>query len=275
MNNKFLLTGVCSLALLASAAPALATDQSAKVDARIKAKIELQDARKDFRDAREEFKEKKQEIRQNEGEEKGKAFLQQIITNMIQKLNNAKTWVQNRQGVSEADKNQALAQIEKELIWLQDKQAKLATMTKEEVKSTAKEIREHVQLTQKKVKRMVGFVIEKRVQQGVDKVNNIIAKVETKMTDLKAQGKNVSSYEARVATVKTQVTAANAKYQLAKDTYASIESKDNADELFKTARNYVEEGNKILHGAAVELKDVMHDMRVEFNVTGTATTTVH
>lgn len=266
MNKKIISIGVAAVLVTFVASPALAGDSVSMNEARIKAKA-------DYQNERVQLKEAKDTYRQVNTQERARTVLQQTINNMIKKLENAKVWVQNRKSISESDKNQALAQIEKELAWLKDKQAKLATMTQEELKNTAKEIREHVQLNHKKVKRMVGHVIGKRVEHSVEKVNGVVTKVENKLKELKAQGKNVSTYETRLADVKVKITQAQAKYQEAKNIYASIESRENADELFKNARTAVEEGNKLLRTASEQLKSLMHDMRIEFGAKVTTTST--
>lgn len=254
-----------ALALLftfvAGASPALANNTTGgemgekmreKNENREKISQEIREIRQDFQDGKKKIQEK--------------AYLSGVIDAMIKKMEETKVLIQNRVHISESDKKEALAQIEKELAWLAAEKVKLEAATPENVKSIAKEIREHSEFAQRKAKRMAGNIVEKGVERSFEKINSTMVKTEAEIAALKLQGKNVTVYEARVADIKIKIAAAQTKFTEAKSIYAGIELKDNVADSLKNMRALLEEGSKNLHKVSQLLKHVVEDLRIEFDL---------
>ncbi len=270
--KKISLIALIGLLALGSVSPVLARGENMeKNEAYRKAKQEFEAAREEFKKSREDFQNKRQEIQKDvkndRVQEKGKIFLERIIQDMIKKLDNAKLWVENRKEVSDVDKKLALAEIEKELVWLKQQQAKVAGLSQEQVRELAKEIRTRVQVNHKKVKGMLGNVINKHVTRSVERIQNVVTKVENRVKALKAEGKNVSAYETQIVAVKAKVTLAQEKFASAKKSYAAVDASKNAEEQFRSAQALVKEGNEALRSALKDIKGVLEGLKKEFGAT--------
>ncbi len=212
--------------------------------------------KKAYKESRRQFIEERQKIRTLKGE-KNKAryekslknHLEKVIDVLIAKLNRIEAWVNNRKALSSSEKQQIIADINKDKDWMEAKKDGLDGASKEEIKATAKEVREYWRNSKANIKKVIGQVLVNRVELVIEKADGAVVKIETAIDKAKANGKDVTNAEKLLVDLKTKLSSAKEEIEKAKQSFKSISSIKDADNFFK-------EGKKHLRATHGYLKDV-------------------
>ncbi len=144
-----------------------------------------------------------------------------------------------------------------------------AAQTKDEIEAVSKKINDQYKLLKPLVKRMTGLYLSARINLVLAKGDSLAAIAQDRIDVLKAGGINTAELEADLANFNQHLANAKAKYESAKQTFASINSPADADALFQRGHNYLLEVNQYLKKAYAELKDLRSKFgRVRLSGTG-------
>jgi len=217
--------------------------------------------REQLQAARERYREFRTAENKAEFEEQARAFLEQTVEVLIKKLEALKNWVSNRRGLSEEEKQRIIAEIEKDITWLQNQKAGIETASPEQIKEKAKELRQYWKEHRVHLKRIIAQIFAARLRFVIEKLEDISEKIADKIEDLKAAGKDTVQLEAWLAEFNQKIAAAKAKQEVVKTKWQAISSPAEANQLFREAHQAFKEANSYLREAQQTLIDIVKELK--------------
>ncbi len=205
-------------------------------------------------------------------EEAAKTFLEKAIDTLVSKLEALKNRVANRSGISETERTNMLAELDQDINWLEEKKSGIADASSEQIKETAREMRQYWTNHRVRVKKVIAQIWGARIDFMIEKFENSSAELEEKIAELKANGKDTSQIEVWLNDFKQKINTAKAKREQAKLKYQAISSAADANQLFKEAHQFVKEAHTSLQDAHKDLVKILKKMR-EMNLKNFATST--
>lgn len=145
-------------------------------------------------------------------EEKRKEVLVRLIEVEIKHFNNTADRVAKMPNITAEIKAQLKTAIDSAVQKLNDQKAKVqAAASDEDVKTLAKETKDLFKTHREIVKKIVAGIHASKESSLISKAEERLAAIETKIGELKAQGKNVSELETILAAAKADIAAAKEK----------------------------------------------------------------
>lgn len=145
-------------------------------------------------------------------EEKRKEVLVRLIEVEIKHFNNTADRVAQMPNITSEIKAQLKTAIDNAVQKLNDEKTKVqAATTDDDVKTLAKETKDLFKTHREIVKKIVTGIHASKESSLISKAEERLAAIETKISELKAQGKNVSELETILAAAKTDLASAKEK----------------------------------------------------------------
>lgn len=114
--------------------------------------------------------------------------------------------------VLEADKNKLKVEIDKVIAYLNELKTKVQNaQTAEELKTLAAQIKDNLKAKQEIVQKIVNVILSSRLNEAVRKAEERVKEAETKIIELKAEGKDVTELEKLLGTAKEKLAAAKSE----------------------------------------------------------------
>jgi len=194
---------------------------------------------------REEFKEKKEEFLQarlrlgpkaTEGAKKdafikAKEVVLKILDQAIERIQNLVQRVEKSQVLTDERKAKLTADLKSQMSLLSAQRSKVeAAANGEELRAVVKEARTQLVSTREAVKKIVAQILASHIDGILVKLEEIANRLENQIANLKAQGVDVSKFQAQLADGRTKITQARGR---------------NANGDWKLARKRAEEARAV------------------------------
>ncbi len=186
------------------------------------------------------------------------------------KLEALKNWVSNKRALSEDQRQLISAEIDKDIAWLNEKASGMAGLTPEQIKNTAKEIRQYWRTHRIRMKKITGQILAARVNFVIEKSEDFPDKISVKIEELKSAGKDTANLETWLMEFRNRIALAKEKYEAAKVNFSEIKSEAGADfenelkaadDLFKAGHQSVKEANQHIKDAYAKLRQIVNEMK--------------
>ncbi len=218
--------------------------------------------RQEFLTARRRFQAfKNKPEMQEQYKEKAGAFLEKSIDVLIRRLSTVISWVENRKSLDEETRREIISELEKDIAWLEEKKGGITEATLEEIRQTAKEIREYWREHRKKTKSIIARIWSARLDASIERFEKVYDRVENKIEELKEEGKDTSDLESLASDLREKIDLAKEQYEKAKDAYKNISSAQEADALFRKAHQFIRDGHRYLKEAHQTLREIIQKMK--------------
>lgn len=218
-------------------------------------------ARQDFLNARTKYQQFKNAENKKSLEDATRNYLEKAVNSLIKRLETIKNWVANRGALPESEKQTIIAEIDQDINWLQERLPKIQTASSEAIKEEAKTVREYWKNHRAKVKRITGQIWAARISFVITKAEGFGAKVDAKIQELKAAGKDTAQLEAWLADFNQKLDLAKQKYEAAKAKFQAISNLAEADQLFREGHQFIKEANQYIRQAHAQLVQIVKEMR--------------
>lgn len=217
--------------------------------------------RQQFQNARTKFQNlKNPEARQNY-EKNAEKFLEKTIDVLIKQLESLKTWVENRSNLSEDEKQKIIAEIDKDIAWLEQQKSEITDASIEEIRAKAREIKQYWRKHRVKVKKITAQTMTARLDWVIARFENVSQKISDKIEELKSAGVDTTELETLLEDFNKKVELAKEKYQAAKEDYENISSLEDANQLAAQVRQFTKEANQYLREAHAKLVEIIKEMK--------------
>ncbi len=186
----------------------------------------------------------RQEAARKTKEEKRKTVLLRLIDVQIKQLENTKDRVAKMPNIKADMKTSLDQKIIAAVSELNAEKAKVqAATTAEELKKLSAEIKDLIKAKQEIVKQIVQAILSSRVSDAVIKAEAQLAKLKTKIAELKARGQNVSQLETLLSDAEAKLGAAKA--DATKESREDLKKAiDKLREAYQDMKNSAEKINK-------------------------------
>jgi len=218
-------------------------------------------ARQGFIRARKKYRILKNEENKAILEEEAKSFLKKVISTLIKRLESLKEWISNRKSISEEDKQKIIAEITKDINWLEEQLASIDTATPQEIKEMAKTIRNYWRKHRFQVKRIIGAIWSARINFIIQKAKSASLKVNSLIEKLKAEGKDTSALEKLLSEFTEKLDLAEGKLEEAKEKFEAISSLAEADNFFREGHRLIKEAHSYLRESYRILVDIVQEIK--------------
>lgn len=223
-------------------------------------------ARQDYLAAREKLKTLKDATQTKETLEKAKNFLLKADQTAIKYLKMVRKKVETTSGLTEAERQASLNEIDSDISWLTEKQAEIQTATtKEELKTLASQVKNHWQKVRADVKRITGQILAAKANKVIARLEEIGKRIETGINQAKNAGRDTPQLEAWLADYQKNLILAKEKYQAAKTKFEAISNLAEANALFNQGTAFIKEANLYLRQAHRNLKDIVREWRKNYS----------
>jgi len=233
--------------------------------------------RQQFITARTKYRQFKNAENKAEYEEKARAFLEKTVEVLIRKLEALKTWISNKPALSEETRAKIVAEIEKDINWLQEKKSGIATASPTQIKEKAKEIRHYWRKHRLFVKRIIGEIWAARLDWAIERFETVAEKIAAKIDELKAMGKDTSKLEAWLADFNEKIELAKEKRDQAREKYQAIKGEPGPDflrelaeanQFFRQVHQFIKKAHQYLIEAHKTLVEIVKEMKTLATATG-------
>ncbi len=227
-------------------------------------------ARQDFLNARAKYQQFKNAENKKTLENAARNYLEKAVSSLIKRLETIKNWVSNRGALSEAEKQAIMAEIDKDINWLNERADKIQTADPSQIKEEAKTVRQYWKAHRNRVKSIIGQIWTARINFVITKAESFSAKVDAKIEELKAAGKDTSQLEAWLADFNQKLALAKEKYALAKAKFQAIKGEPGFDpmqefaeavRLFQEGHQFIKEANQYIRQAHAQLVQIVKEMK--------------
>lgn len=227
-------------------------------------------ARQDFLDARTKYQQLKNAENKKALEYSAKNFLEKAVNSLIKRLEAVKSWVSNRQTLPESERQEIIAEIDKDIIWLNARLPKIQSASPEAIKEELKTVRDYWKIHRVRVKKITGQILAARINFLIGKGESFSTKVNAKIGELKTAGKDASRLEAWSADFNQKLALVKEKYEAAKIKFKAIKGEPGfdpvtelaeADKLFREGHQFINEANQYIRQAHVQLVQIAKDMK--------------
>lgn len=164
--------------------------------------------------------------------------------------------------LDEAKKAELTAEIEGYIDTLKaDHEAIVAAEDKEALRAAVKQAREDWNAIRPQAKRIIGEVLAARAQQAINKAENVSARIDAKIAELKEEGKDVVALEDLNQDFKEKIILAQEKHDRFVEKLEEVKTSENARALLKEADEFLRSVNRYLVQAHATLRKVVREIR--------------
>lgn len=218
-------------------------------------------ARQNFLNLRTKYQQFKNAENKKALENAAKNYLEKAVNSLIRRLEAMKNWLANRSALPELEKQEIIAEIDQDISWLQERLPKIQTASPEAIKEEAKTVREYWKNHRAKVKRIIGQIWAARISFVITKAEDFGKRVEAKIQELKAAGRDISQLEVWLVDFNQKLDLAKQKYEAAKEKFRAISNLAEADQLFREGHQFIKEANQYIRQAHAQLVQIVKEMR--------------
>lgn len=218
-------------------------------------------ARQDLLSAKAKYQQFKSAENKEALEGAARNFLEKAVNSLIKRLEAIKNWVANRRALPESEKQTIIAEIDQDIAWLQERLPKIQTASAEGIKEEAKEVREYWKNHRVTVKRIIGQIEAARINFLIAKAESFSVKVNEKIQELKAAGRDTSQLETWLADFNSKLALAKEKYEAAKAKFQAISSLADAQQLFREGHQFIVQANQYIRQAHAQLVKIVAEMK--------------
>lgn len=222
---------------------------------------DYKNAKSDFLNAQTKYQQFRTFDNKSALEDKSRKFLENAILAMINYLEAARNKAENVRGISDFERQEILAEIDKDINWLKERQGKSSTASLEQIKADAKIVRDYWLNIRAAVKRITGKIAAARINYVIAKAESFSVKVSEKINELKSAGKDTAQLELWLADFNQKIALAKEKYELAKAKFQAISNLADADKLAKEGNQFIKEANQYVLKAHAQLVRIVKEMK--------------
>ncbi len=226
-------------------------------------------ARQQFQTVREKYRKSKKAEDGESLETGAKTLLKSMIRVAIKKLETIRNKPAHLKGISEEERQAILAEIDKDIDWLKQKEQNIDSATPEQIREEAKAVKEYWKNVRITLKRAAGQLLAARINFIINKADSASQKIAAKIEQLKSAGYDTSSLEAQLNDFDDKINLAESKYSAAKEKFQSISTVEEAANLFKQGHQFIKEANAYIREAHKILVNIVKDIK---SATGAAST---
>ncbi|MBI3120232.1 MAG: hypothetical protein HYZ08_01310 [Candidatus Kerfeldbacteria bacterium] len=191
-----------------------------------------------------------------------KDFLLQSGTAAISYLEMLKTKVESMRGITDADRQATLAEINEDITFFQNKKTEVQNATtKDELVTLATQIRDHWNTVRVDTKKIVGRVLAARVNYILTEMNTLSSRVDSKIETLSSQGVDVVELSQLNNTFKADIAVAETAYDNAVAKFNAISNLEEANTLFEQGRDFIQDADEALRKAHADLKEIVKKIK--------------
>lgn len=175
-------------------------------------RIEAQNAVKEKIASRRKAIQAKIDAAKSAKEAKRKAVLTRLLDIQIKQLKNTKDRVAKMKSIKEELKTQLNTSIDSAVVALEAKKSEVvAATTADQLKQLAKDIKDLLKAKRDIVKKIVDAILASKTNSAVDAAEALLAKMSSRIANLKAAGQNTAELEKLLAAAQSKVASANTK----------------------------------------------------------------
>lgn len=220
-------------------------------------------SRKDFLKVKQKYQQYKNAPNKAELETKAKKFLNNAMSVTIRRLETLRNKAAGMRGISDADRQMTLTEIDNDINWLKEKQSLLPAATAQQIKDQAKIALDHWNKVKVTAKRISGELLAARINFTIGKAETLATELDKEITALKASGKDTAKLEQRLSDFRQKIALAKEKYQSAQERFKAINSLASADKLFTDGHQFIKQANQYVIEAYKSLKEIIREMKLQ------------
>lgn len=219
------------------------------------------DVRQDFLKAKDDYRQTKNAENKNELEDKTKGLLGQSVLAMINRLEALRSKAESARGISESERMDILAEIDKDINWLKNRQNKLAAGSLAQVAEEANAIKDYWGSIRLNIKKVIGDILAERMNYIIDRAESYSGQISSKIQALRASGKDTAKAEALLNEFNRQISLAKEKQAAGNAKFQAISDAGDADALFKEGRKLINDANIYIRQAHATLIQIAKEMK--------------
>ena len=166
-----------------------------------------------------------------------------------------------------------ISEINSDISKLNQMNTGIDTATPEQIIAKAKEIRSYWTSNRVFVKRIVGQIWSARINFLITKAEVLAVKMDTKIQELKANGKDTTQLEAWLADFNQKIALAKEKQAAANAKFQAINSLETADQFFKEGHRFILDADKYIREAHAQLVNILRGLKEIARESESTTTT--
>lgn len=245
-------------------------------DSHRKAVDEYKSARKNYLDAKTKYQQYKRSDDLKITLEQAKNFLNKAGNTMLSYIDTIEKKTQTVTGISDQQRQQILAELQTEKTWITNNLIQLKNVTtKEQLTSNGKEMQLHWVKIKIIAKQISGKMLINKINWTIAKGDKTSTEIQTRINNLKANGKDTASLEALLATFNKNLALAKqkrddgiAKFNQIGIAGASTMGQLNAEleesnKLLKEGQLFIQQANQYVRDAHKQLKDVVRQIKAQ------------
>lgn len=268
-RSKIAALAVMSVFLLASVpVPAAAQEDLTEKDRQLREKYQVErdsylKAKRTYLDARKDWQVFKPRFRERDkvAFAKGQNFLDKGTKHLIQYITVLSKKVDETKALDADQKAALTGELAGYIATLEADQAQINNAsTVEELRAASEKVKADWDTIRPQVKRIIGEVLLAKAQLIVARAENASTKVDAKIADLKAKGKNTTELEAKSADYKAKIAAAKDKLAQAATKLGEVKTGDATVSL-RGADQFIREANKTLRELHRSLGQIIRELK--------------
>lgn len=202
------------------------------------------------------------EDQKNKHLDKAKEYLLKSDERAIVYLEKVKTKIQQMKNLDEAKKTTIIAEIDKEIQWLNSKKEEINNISSpEDLQNLSLELKNYWHQIRGRVKRLLGTALGFKFERMFNRMDKIRERINKAINQAKENGKQTEQLEEWLASFDQHLAAAKEKYQAAQADFKKISNAAEADALLKQANNYLKEAHQYLKTAYQDLKNITKGLK--------------
>ena len=217
--------------------------------------------RQQFISAREKYRKLRNSENKSIYQKRAKLFLEKIIDVLIKRLEALKRWISNRRGISDTEKQNIIAEIEQDINWLSSKKSEIPNASPEEIRATAKQIREYWKNHRIRMKRIICKIWRARLLWTIERFENVSEKISDKIEKLEEEGKDTSKLEEYLNEFNKKIELAKEKCAEIKEKCEGISNLKEANQFFSQAHQFAKQVNSFLKQAHKKLIEIVKELK--------------
>jgi exonuclease VII small subunit len=219
-------------------------------------------AKQSFLAARQRFRQFRQAKNKQELFDKAQTFLLKADEAALRYLNVLKRRVENAPGISNEDRSKIIAELNEDITWLETQRANIENANSlQELRKIAVTVRSYWSNIRAAAKRVIGRILNARIAHVITKAEVLADRIEAKIQNLEAEGKDVSELKEWLAKFKAKVATAKEKHETAKERFDSIKSLAEANKLFREGIKFIKQAHRNLKEANQTLVKIVKSLK--------------
>ncbi|VVB60541.1 Uncharacterised protein [uncultured archaeon] len=193
--------------------------------------------------------------------EQSKAILEKLIDRVIAHIQVVKDRIQDAKILSDSEKANFSGELDADSASLSALKAEVQTITtKDQYKAVAEKIKLERQKDLKNIETVLGIIEAERGERIIDQAQNVSAKIEKYIDNLKSKGVDTSGIEGLLTEYRNDLSLASSSLADAKNKFAAGSNEDGRDAL-KAGKRYIIDANKALKEGVNMIKEAGKGIR--------------